>query len=141
MNDEEPKCEGCAKPAVTTDSEGVYLCQACFDDLEKVTEAADLCADRILTMVTDALNNVPCRIDDISGELHSPVLHEGIMRELIGERKKLEEENARLRRLVAALLNDSARLDCGLIYLGNCVHTQVDLRAAIDRAVKHENAT
>jgi hypothetical protein len=37
MNDER-KCEGCGAPAVTSDSEGIPLCQACFDALPEINE-------------------------------------------------------------------------------------------------------
>lgn len=30
-----PRCEGCKKPATTTDSEGVPLCQECYDELAR----------------------------------------------------------------------------------------------------------
>jgi hypothetical protein len=32
-------CEGCSAPAVASDSEGVPLCQACWDSLEPAAEA------------------------------------------------------------------------------------------------------
>ena len=37
MNDER-KCEGCGAPAVTSDTEGIPLCQACFDTLPAIDE-------------------------------------------------------------------------------------------------------
>lgn len=36
----DPMCEGCEEvPAVTTDSEGVQLCQSCYDDCVAEAEA------------------------------------------------------------------------------------------------------
>jgi hypothetical protein len=55
-------------------------------------EANDKAAHDILTLVTENLAAVPCRIKDITEVLHDDILHESV-KELVAERVAAEDQN------------------------------------------------
>ena len=49
----------------------------------------------------------------------------------------MTRELAKLKAELAELRADKARLDSGMIHLWHCRHEEIDLRAAIDRAIEY----